>query len=93
MSSQVELTYPFEFSEQERQELEADIEGVLRGMDVMRPIRESLGGLFPEQGIVKPEDYEEALDALAQMKERIIDEFATNPAEREEWERAWPFES
>lgn len=83
--------FPFTFSHQDRRELEADVEGVVRGMDAMRSIREALGELFPEQGIVKTEDYEEALDALSQMKEQVIDEFATNAAEREEWEKAWPF--
>jgi hypothetical protein len=84
-------TYPFFFSDKEREELEADVEGVVRGMEVMRSIRESLGELFPDQGIVKPDDYEEALDALAQMKDQVIDAFATNATDREAWEKAWPF--
>jgi hypothetical protein len=84
-------TYPYTFSEKEREELEADVEGVVRGMEAMRSIRESLGELFPEQGIVKSDDYEEALDALSQMKEQVISAFATNATEREAWEKAWPF--
>ncbi|KAH5006440.1 hypothetical protein HBI81_197980 [Parastagonospora nodorum] len=84
-------TYPFAFSEKERKELEADVEGVVRGMEAMRSIRESLGELFPEQGIVKSDNYEEALDALSQMKDQVIGEFATNASEREAWEKAWPF--
>jgi hypothetical protein len=85
------LAYPFNFSKSEQAKLEADVDGVVRGMEEMRSIREGLGELFPEQGIVKPEDYEEALEALAQMKGQVIDEFATNAAEREAWEKAWPF--
>ncbi|KAH7397042.1 kinase-like domain-containing protein [Phaeosphaeria sp. MPI-PUGE-AT-0046c] len=84
-------SYPFTFSEKERQELETDVEGVARGMNAMRSIKESLGELFPEQGIVKPEEYEEALDALSQIKTQVIDEFATNEVEKEEWEKMWPF--
>jgi hypothetical protein len=84
-------TYPFTFSDKEREELKADVEGVVRGMEAMRSVRESLGDLFPEQGIVKSEDYEEALDALSQMKEEIISAFTTNATERAAWEKAWPF--
>jgi hypothetical protein len=84
-------TYPFAFSDTERAELQADVEGVVRGMEAMRSVRESLGELFPDQGIVKSNDYEEALDALSQMKEEIISAFATNATERAAWEKAWPF--
>jgi len=84
-------TYPFAFSDKEREELKADVEGVVRGMEAMRSIRESLGELFPEQGIVKLDDYEETLDALSQMKDQVISAFATDATEREAWEKAWPF--
>lgn len=84
-------TYPFSFSQKDREELEAEVEGVVRGMEAMRAIRESLGELFPEQGIVRPELYEEALDALAQMKDQVIETFATTEHEREVWEKMWPF--
>jgi hypothetical protein len=48
--------------------------------------------LLPEQGIVKSDDYGEALDAVSQIKDQIIiDTFATNAAEREAWEKAWLF--
>lgn len=57
--------YPFSFSPKEREEFEAEVEGVVRGMEAMRSIRENMGELFPEQGIVRPERYEETLDALA----------------------------
>ncbi len=83
--------YPFSFSKSERQEMEADVEGVARGIEAMRSIRESIGELFPEQGIVRPEQYKEALDALEQMKVQVIEEFACNEQERETWRREWPF--
>ena len=60
-------------------------------MEAMRSIKESIGELFPEQGIVRTDDYEEALDALEQMKEQVIDEFASNEQEREVWRKEWPF--
>lgn len=62
-----------------------------RGMDAMRAIGDELGELFPQQGIVRPENCEEALDALEQMKGQVIQEFARNQQEREAWEELWPF--
>ncbi|KAJ4992998.1 hypothetical protein SVAN01_01350 [Stagonosporopsis vannaccii] len=83
--------YPFAFSGSDRNELEADLQGVMRGMEAMRSIRDSLGELFPEQGIVRAEQYDEALDALGQIKEQVISTFANNSEEEELWEKAWPF--
>lgn len=60
-------------------------------MEAMRSIRESIGELFPEQGIVRPDQYEETMDALAQMKDQVIEEFAGTEQEREVWRKMWPF--
>lgn len=62
-----------------------------RGMEAMRAIRGELGEFSIEKGIVTPEQYEEALDALRQMKEQVIDTFATSEEDRETWEQSWPF--
>ncbi len=71
--------------------MNAHTEGALLGMDVMRLIQESIGNLFPEKGCVRTELYGEALDALDQMKEQVINEFAKNEEEREVWKKWWPF--
>lgn len=65
---------------------------VLHGMDAMQGVEDRLGDLFPEQVIVRPEKYDEAKDALRQAKEFIIESFASNDREKEEWEEAWPFD-
>lgn len=83
--------YPFTFTQKERQEMEEDVDGVARGMETMQSIQQSLGELFPEQGIVRPELYEEALDAFAQLKPQVMDEFAQDDREREVWQQLWPF--
>ncbi|KAL9079198.1 MAG: hypothetical protein Q9157_001907 [Trypethelium eluteriae] len=84
-------TYPLAFSTKERQEIEANVEDVERGMEMMLSIRGSIGELFPEQGIVRPERYREALDALRQMKSQVIKEFASTKQEEELWQTPWPF--
>ncbi|KAH6678552.1 hypothetical protein B0J14DRAFT_625117 [Halenospora varia] len=86
--------YPFSFSDAERKEMEADNEGVIRGMEAMRAIKDGAGELFPEQGLVRPELYQEsldALDALAQIKEQVIEEFAKDEGDKETWRKEWPF--
>ena len=83
--------FPLSFSVDERAEMEADFQGAVRGMELMRGIQESLGSLFPEQGVVRAEQYEEALDALDQMRDQVTERFASNELEKEMWRRAWPF--
>jgi len=84
--------YPFKFSEEEKIEIEADVGGALRGIEAMRGVQEGLGKLFPEQGIVRSEDYEEVKDALRQMKEQVIETFARDERERNIWQKEWPFD-
>lgn len=83
--------YPFVFSVEQRAEMKADVEGVVRGMELMRGIQDSLGELYPEQGIVRAEQYTEALDALGQMREQVIEQLANDEQEREIWRAEWPF--
>lgn len=50
-----------------------------------------MGELFPEQGIVRPDQYEESLDTLSQIKDQVIEKFSTGDEERKVWEKLWPF--
>jgi hypothetical protein len=65
--------------------MQADVEGAVRGMDAMTISRETIGELFPEHGIVKPERYEEALDALGLVKEQVIALYAKAEEDRKVW--------
>lgn len=83
--------YPCSFTEEETNEMEAHTEGALLGMQIMEGIRESIGELFPEQGCVRSELYEDSIDTLEQMKEQVLEQFAKNEEERPIWEKWWPF--
>lgn len=83
--------YPIILSQAEKQMITEDMEAAALGMDVMRAMRESLGDLFSIQGWVPEGDYEEAVDALSQMREQVIANFATNDEESETWRAQWPF--
>ena len=78
--------HPFRFSQEERAEIKADVSGAVRGMETMRGVLESLGRLFPELWIVRNEQYEEARDALRQVKHQVLDMFARHQSDREIWQ-------
>ncbi|KAF3479937.1 uncharacterized protein GIQ15_06913 [Arthroderma uncinatum] len=84
--------FPFHFSDAEKADMDRNTSGALLGMQAMQSIQESIGDLFPEQGIVLPDQYEEAKDALRQAKEFIIQTFAKNETERKIWDEEWPFD-
>lgn len=84
--------YPFRFSIEEKAEIEADVNGALRGMEAMSAVQRSLGGLFPERGMVRADQYEEARDALRQVKEQVIETYARSESDKQVWEEAWPFD-
>lgn len=76
----------------DKEQIMADAEGALRGMDAMQGIRNSLGDLFPERGVVKPEQYELTKDALRQLKQEVIAKFAHTDEEKAVWQESWPFD-
>ncbi|KAI7471515.1 hypothetical protein KC351_g12093 [Hortaea werneckii] len=76
----------------EKEEIMADAEGALCGMDAMQGIRDRLGDLFPERGVVKPEQYKLTKDALRQVKQEVIAKFAHTDEEKAAWEESWPFD-
>ena len=87
------IACPLTFSAEEKAAIEADLDGVVMGMEAMDSIRKTLGDLFPERGIVRPDRYEEALDALEQIKPQVIDIFARTASDREIWQKVWPFQT
>ena len=84
--------FPFQFSNEDKAEIQADVSGALRGIEAMREVQETLGELFPERGIVREEQYEEARDALRQIKEQVLETFARDESDRGIWREVWPFD-
>jgi hypothetical protein len=82
---------PFTFTDRQRKELETELEASTRGMKLLGSIRDRLGELCPEKGLVRHDQYYEALNALSQMKDQVIDHLGCSAAEKEIWEKEWPF--
>lgn len=83
--------FPIQFSAEEKAQIVADVEGVALAMQSMQAVREAIGDLFPDRGVVRTDLYEEAKNALQQMKEQVIATFARNESEKETWWEIWPF--
>ncbi len=85
--------YPFHFSPTERTEIEADEKRAAEGMNLMSSVRDSIGrDLFPERGMVPVDRYDEAKNALNQIKDQVLDLYAHNEHERKLWKENWPFD-
>ena len=61
--------FPFRFTEEEKIEIEADAEGTAGGIRNMQEIKECIGDLFPDAGVVRDDQYGASLDALRQCRE------------------------
>lgn len=85
--------YPFRFSSAERTKIEANAKDADEGMTFMRSVRDSIGrDLFPEKGIVRVDQYDEANNALQQIKDQDLVLYAHDEHERKLWEENRPFD-
>jgi hypothetical protein len=73
-------------------EIRSDSKGALEGMNAMSMIKDTIGDLFPERGVVRAGQYKHAKNALAQCKEQITDQYARSDADRAVWDASWPFD-
>jgi hypothetical protein len=65
-------------------------DAALAGSDVMEQIQQTLGDLFPEQGVVRHDQYDETKRALGQIKKKVIEEFARSEEDKVAWHHSWP---
>ncbi|KAJ5086507.1 phosphotransferase enzyme family protein [Penicillium alfredii] len=84
--------FPIQFSEAEAASINKDSTGAIRGMEIMRQLKESLGDLWPEKGVVRSDQYDQTKERLKQAKTELIDRLSRSEAERAAWEDAWPFD-
>lgn len=84
--------FPLHFSDQELSVIDEDMAAATRGMELMDQVRRDLGALFPEKGIVRHDQYEDAKEALRRAKLKVYEELELNEKEKAEWDLAWPFD-
>ena len=86
-------SFSIDISNAERAQIKADAEGASLGIATMRGIQDSLDELFRRNKMVLYDQYDDARDALRQMKEQVIEMYAKNEGDREIWLSNWPFEA
>ena len=86
------VPFPFKFSREEIEQITADCKGAALAMDITNRVKNSIGDLFPDRGVIRAHRYDEAKDALQQMKEQVIELYARNEKEKEAWQENWPFD-
>ena len=72
--------------------IDDDEAGAIRGMEYMELVKQTLGDLWPEKGIVRHDQYNESKEALRQAKLQLFDQLGLDEQERIDWDLAWPFD-
>jgi hypothetical protein len=76
------LPFPCHFSSGELTAIHSNEARAIRGMEYMELVKQKLGDLWPEKGIIRHDQYNESKAALRQAKQQIIDQFALDEQER-----------
>ncbi|KAL4867391.1 hypothetical protein BDV12DRAFT_186685 [Aspergillus spectabilis] len=79
------LPFPIRISSEEASATREDISGTIKAMELMQNIKESLGELWPEKGIVRPDQYDEGKRRLEKAKIELVDRVAHSEVERTAW--------
>lgn len=83
---------PVNFTEGELAQIQRGVESTQKSVHTMDRIKRTMEDLFPEKGLVRHDEYEEAKSALRQIKMRVVEEFSSSQEDRSAWEEAWPFD-
>ena len=84
--------FPLDFSEEEVTEIENDVQDADLGIKIMGTIKERLGDLWPEKGLIEQENYEVVMTELRAIKTELMDALVKNESDREIFLKYWPFD-
>ena len=84
--------FPFDFSEEDIERIKVDGDGAVMGTELVREVKESLGDLWPDKGLIDHHRYDECKAALNEIKEQVLARLAETDEERAEYEAYWPFD-
>ncbi|GAT25167.1 phosphotransferase enzyme family protein [Aspergillus luchuensis] len=87
------LPFPLQYTTGEVRSIHEDADKAIRSMELMRGVKESLGELWPEKGIVPLERYDEVRELLKHVKTDLINQLANSEEEKTGWDKAWPFDN
>lgn len=87
-----DIPFPFDFSEEDFERIKLDSDGAVAGTDLVAEVKETMGDLWPDKGLIEHERYDDCKAALHELKEQIFEQLAETDEEKAEYERYWPFE-
>ncbi|GJP90514.1 putative phosphotransferase enzyme family protein [Aspergillus niger] len=87
-----DFPFPFSFSDAEIERNKLVSDGAVAGTELVAGVKEQLGDLWPDKGLIEHERYEECRAALEEVRDRIVEELGESEEEREEYRRLWPFD-
>jgi hypothetical protein len=78
--------------EKEVETISKDYEDADEGIDFMEQLKECMGDLWPEKGIVRHDEYADAKNALRDAKKKALEQFVKTEEGRKVLEEWWPFD-
>lgn len=84
--------FPLTFDDASLAGIQDDCEKAMHGMQIMNDFRTRLGPLWPDKDAVSHIVYRDAKEALRELKDEIINEFAKSESDKSELEKHWPFD-
>ncbi|PYH34771.1 phosphotransferase enzyme family protein [Aspergillus neoniger CBS 115656] len=84
--------FPLQYTTGDVRSIHEDADKASRSMELMRGVKESLGELWPEKGIVPLERYDEVRELLKHVQTDLINQLANSEEEKIGWDKAWPFD-
>lgn len=83
---------PFDFSEMDIEHIKLDSDDAIAGTELVSEVKEEMGNLWPDKGLIEHERYDECKAALDEVKGQIWEQLAETDEEKAEYQRYWPFE-
>ena len=84
--------FPFTFSDAEAERIKARGDAAVAGTELMAQVKETMGELWPDKGLIEHARYDTCRAELELMKEELLEQLPGNEEGRAEYERYWPFD-
>ncbi|GKZ40355.1 hypothetical protein AbraIFM66951_000117 [Aspergillus brasiliensis] len=87
-----DVPFPFKFTDAEIERIKLDSDGAVAGTELVAGVKEQVGDLWPDKGLIEHERYDECRAALDEVRDQVVEQLAESEEEREEYRRWWPFD-
>lgn len=87
-----DIQFPFDFSEMDIERIKLGVDDAVAGTELVSKIKEEMGDLWPDKGLIEHERCDECKAALDEVKGQILEQLAETDEERAEYQRYWPIE-